>query len=141
MRVPGPAAQAHSLVEVGLLGHLLAPLQGIGVLVLQTLQVRHGPHTLDLQPLIVRIQSVVGPGPKSKWPREHRPQESHCLGASASHLLVLVKLSYPSSPDQLKQGPSDGSSLDSLSVSLLESQEAAALLSRRFQESGSTSNL
>lgn len=29
----------HSLVEVGLLGHLLTPLQGVGVLVLQALQV------------------------------------------------------------------------------------------------------
>lgn len=49
------------VVEVGLLGHLLAPLQGVGVLLLQALQVRHGPHTLDLQPLVVGIQPVVGP--------------------------------------------------------------------------------
>lgn len=74
MLEPSPG-RPHSLVEVGLLGHLLTPLQGIGVLVLQALQVRHGPHTLNLQPLVVRIQPVVGPGPDSEQHREHTDKE------------------------------------------------------------------
>lgn len=44
---------SHSLVEVGLLHGLLAPLQGGAVLVLQGLQVRHGLHALQLQTLVV----------------------------------------------------------------------------------------
>lgn len=83
-----PFCRPHSLVEVGLLRYLLTPLQGIGVLVLQALQVRHGPHALDLQPLVVRIQPVVGPGPYSKHCREHTdrnvsPPGSHVLDHSS----------------------------------------------------------
>ena len=49
----GGCAAGHSLVEVGLLGGLLAALECLGVLVLQRLQVGHGLHALRLQTLVV----------------------------------------------------------------------------------------
>lgn len=51
--VGGVLGSSHSLVEVGLLHGLLAPLQGGAVLVLQGLQVRHGLHALQLQTFVV----------------------------------------------------------------------------------------
>lgn len=51
--VEGGLGGSHSLVEVGLLHGLLAPLEGGAVLILQGLQVRHGLHALQLQTLIV----------------------------------------------------------------------------------------
>lgn len=43
----------YSLVEVSLFHSLLAPLKRFGVLVLERLQICHGPHALTLQTLIV----------------------------------------------------------------------------------------
>lgn len=43
----------HLLVEVSLFYSLLAPLECFGVLVLERLQIRHGPHALTFQTLIV----------------------------------------------------------------------------------------
>lgn len=59
-------AVRHSLVEVCLLDGLLAPLEGAVVLVLQTLQVGHGLHALQLQTLVVVARFRVGPAPQTR---------------------------------------------------------------------------
>lgn len=43
----------YSLVEVSLFYSLLAPLECFGVLVLERLQICHGPHALTFETLIV----------------------------------------------------------------------------------------
>lgn len=88
----GGCRQGHSLVEVGLLGGLLTALQGLGVLVLQCLQVGHGLHALRLETLVVVARFGV-------WPAGGERGETH---QSLQH----GGLHHPTPPHPLLPSPS-----------------------------------